>query len=121
MHRLWYGDGSTYDGPPELAPGWGLQVIGQPDRTQGTGNVGYLLLHGYDWYFWRTDTQEWMGCAGNTSILDLILAREPIVGICQGRLMPRSRYDAIVAEARAWADEMGLPRKSGTGVIERRQ
>lgn len=122
--RLWYGDGSTYsseDGPPEIAPGWNLQVVGQPDRTAGTGNVGYLLLHGYDWYGWRLDTEEWIGVAGNTAVHDMILAREPIVGWCAGRLMPRERYQAIVAEAAAWAAEIGLPRKSGVGVIERRQ
>ncbi len=28
-HRIYYADGTTFDGPPEQAPGWGVLVIVQ--------------------------------------------------------------------------------------------
>lgn len=122
--RIWYADGSTYgsdDGPPERAPGYGVQAFAQPDRTPGVGNVGYLVLAGYDWYFWRLDSHEWAGVAGDPAIFDLILHREPITGICAGRAMPRARYHEILAAAQAWAEAQSLPRKSGRAPGEVRQ
>lgn len=119
---LWYADGSTVsseDCAPADVPGYGVEVIAQPDRTPGTGNVGYLVLAGYDWYYWRTDSKEWAGAAGDTSIWDLILHREPIVGICQGRRVQPELYQGFLDEAQAWADAAGLPRKSGFNPVER--
>jgi hypothetical protein len=109
--RIWYADGrsvSSDDCAPSDAPGYGVQAIAQPDRTPGTGNVGHVVLSGHDWYYWRTDSEEWAGCDGN-SIFDLILHREPITGVCQGRRIPTERYNEILH----LAAEMGLPRKSG--------
>lgn len=114
--RLWYSDGSAVGSEsraPEEVPGFGLIAIAQPDRTPGTGNVGYLVVAGYDWYAWHTGDLEWFGVAGDTSIWDHILHREPIVGICQGRRVSRARYEALLAEARIWAEAQRLPVKSG--------
>lgn len=120
--RIYYGDGSTYsseDGSPENAPGFGVQAIAHPDWTQGVGNVGYLVLAGYDWYAWQLEAEEWFGMNGEGSLFDQILHREPIVGICQGRRIPRARYDSILGEAHAWAEAQSLPAKSGFRSDER--
>jgi len=122
MWRIWYADGSTYSGeglPPDDVPGYGVEAFAQPDPTPGVGNVGYLLLAGYDWYYWRTDDKEWAGATGDTSIWDLILHREPIVCICQGRRMSRARYHRLLDEAAKWAKTQGLPVKSAFQVGER--
>lgn len=122
MWRIFYADGSTFDsaqGAPEDTPGHGVEVIVQPDPTPGVGNVGYICLAGYDWYAWHTVDKEWFGVAGDTSIWDLILHREPIVGICMGRRVSRARYHELLGEAAAWAKEQGLPAKSALQVGER--
>ena len=123
--RIWYADNSTISSDecePQDVPGYGLEVIGQPDRTLGTGNVGYLVLAGYDYYFWHLEAKEWAGARSEAAMWDLILHRQPIIGICAGRLMlPRSRYDALLAQARLWAAEMGLPAKSGFQICEIRE
>jgi hypothetical protein len=113
--RIWYADGSTVDSTqsaPAGVPGHGLEVIVQPDSTPGIGNVGYVRLAGFDWYYWRSDDEEWGGAMGDPAIFDLILHREPIVGICQGRRISRARFEAIKAEAANWAEAQGLPVKS---------
>ena len=79
------------------------------------------MLAGYDFYFWRLDTEEWAGVAGDAAMWDLILHREPITGVCAGRLMPRARYEAILAQAQAWAADRGLPRKSALAPVELRR
>lgn len=119
--RIFYADGSTFDstqGAPDDAPGYGVEVIVQPDPTPGVGNVGYVVLAGYDWYARHTVDEEWFGVAGDASIWDLILHREPIVGVCQGRRMSRARYHALLDDAARWADEQGLPAKSALAVGE---
>lgn len=124
MWRLWYADGSTVSSEqcaPQDVPGYAVEALAQPDPTPGTGNVGYLVMAGYDWYFWRLDTEEWAGVAGDASMWDLILHREPITGICAGRIMPRARYEDILVQAQAWAKEQGLPRKSALAPVERRR
>lgn len=107
------------DCAPADVPGYGLQCIAQPDHTPGIGNVGYLVLAGYDWYAWHVEAEEWFGMNGDGSLFDQILHREPITGICQGRRLPRTRYDAVLALAKAWAAEQGLPEKSGYRPGER--
>jgi hypothetical protein len=114
--RIWYSDGTTVSGqgaPPDDVPGYGVEAIAQPDPTPGVGNVGYRRLGGFDWYYWRVDDQEWAGAMGDASIWDLILHREPIACVCQGRRISDVRYKAILDEAAEWARQMGLPAKSG--------
>ena len=121
MWRVYYANGSTVDSTqcaPADVPGYGAEVIAQPDPTPGVGNVGYVVLAGYDWYYWRTDDEEWAGAAGDSSIWDLILHREPIIGICQGRRMSRERYHRLLHEAAEWAKAQGLPVKSALQVGE---
>ena len=120
--RIFYTDGMIFDsgqGRPADAPGYGVEVIVQPDPTPGIGNVSYVCLAGYDWYYWRTDDEEWAGAAGDASIWDLILHREPIVGICQGRRVSRERYHRLLDEAAEWAKAQGLPTKNTFQVGER--
>jgi hypothetical protein len=46
--RIYYGDGSTFEGDPFAAPGYGVQVIAwwQDGRR--------YLVHGKDFYWWTT-------------------------------------------------------------------
>ena len=103
MWRIYYGDGSTFEGRPEDAPAYDVQAIVQPDRRKGPGNVGSVVLHAWDWYYWREDLGEWWG-SDLHGLLDQLLSRQPVRHVCQGRHCPSDRYVEIVAEARKTAE-----------------
>jgi len=104
--KIWHADGSTFsnlDGGPEDAPSYGVQVIAQRDGDPGASNVGRVLLHLHDWYYYRTDTEEW--CGGDLlGLLDQLLSRSPIIAVCQGRLIPKARFNEIYQAAKADPD-----------------
>ena len=116
--RIYYGDGSTYDssqGPPASASGYNVQAIIQPDRSRPGGNVGTVVLHLHDWYYYRRDSGMW--CGGDlTGLLDQLLSRSPIEAVCQGRLIPRNQFDQIIARA---MNDPDFPRKSARTHGER--
>lgn len=53
-YRIYYGDGSTYDGDPESAPGLGVVVVAQDDP-----DVGRMLMCRWDFYCWHGE--QWWG------------------------------------------------------------
>jgi hypothetical protein len=55
MYRVYYDDGSTYDGVVELAPCEGVIVVVQDDP-----DVGREVLHIKDFYVF--DAARWWGC-----------------------------------------------------------
>lgn len=113
---VWYATGppiTDADCFPESIPGWGVQAIAQPDRTIGTGNVGWVLLYGHEWYYWRDDVEMWFIAENDRSMFDVIRAREPVSGVSSGMRLPPHRYEEILERARAWAETAGLPHKSG--------
>ena len=121
LWRLWYADGSTVSSDecePQDVLGYALEVVAQPDPTPGTGNVGYQTITGNFVYF-RTDCDLWIAAELESDVMELILAREPIVGVCRGRRLPDARFRAILAEAQEWAEAQGLPTKSGFRPGER--
>lgn len=114
--KIYYSDGtySSDQGPPESVSPYDVQVIVQPDNNQSVGNVGCLLLRLHDWYYYRTDSKEWAG-GDLHGILDLFMAREPIVALCQGRRIPVNQFNAIYERAK---DDPDFPRKSAATRIE---
>lgn len=114
--QIFYSDGSTVssdDCAPEAVPGFGVEAIAQLDLTPGTGNVGYTVLAGHEWYYRHLEAKEWLGAENDRSVLDLLRLRRPIVAISSGERIPTERYHAILAQARDWAQAKVLPRKSG--------
>ena len=61
--RIYYGDGSTYsneDGPPENAPGVGVQVIVRRDRDHGRHTIaGGNQGRRDDFFWWDATTGQW--------------------------------------------------------------
>lgn len=94
-------------------PGFGIEAVAQLDLTPGTGNVGYTVPAGHEWYYWHVQAGEWLGAENDRSMLDLLRLRRPIVGVSSGERIPTERYQAILAKARDWAQAKVLPRKSG--------
>lgn len=54
-YRIYYGDGSTHEGDPYLAPGHNCQVIGI------YGGPEPKLVRGKDFYVWLHDQETWIG------------------------------------------------------------
>lgn len=103
MFRIFYGDGATFTGSPEDAPAHDVQAIVQPDQRKGTGNVGTVVLSGWDWYYWREDLGEWWG-SDLHGLLDQLLSRQPVNHVCQGRHCPSDRYREIINAAKKTAE-----------------
>lgn len=54
--RVYYGDGSTYDGDPYFAPRPGVQAIVGPDRL-----TGRYMVSDKDFYWWLEEEGRWRG------------------------------------------------------------
>ena len=116
--RIYYADGTTHDGDgaPERGStiGRGAIAIVQPDRTEGTGNVGYMILRQYDYYLWDETDGAWFGVVGPSSFEEQILDRLPVREPIRGIRVADSTYQDIVAEASEWARKVNWPPKSGS-------
>jgi len=55
--RIYYADGSTFEGKPENAPGLGVIVIVQKHKDT---QIGSYLQHQSDYYVWAEG--YWWGC-----------------------------------------------------------
>ena len=82
MWRIYYDDGSTFDssmGAPDDAPSAGVQCIVEPDR-----DAGRVVLNSFDWYYFHPESGMWWG-SDLYGMLDKLLHRIPIEGVCSGR------------------------------------
>ena len=105
--RIYYDNGDTFDsdnGSPEDAPSFGVICIVQPNEL-----CGRTVTHGYDWYYYRTDIEEWwQSCLHG--LLDGLLHNHPICAVKQGRNAPDNVYRSII---RAATEDKDFPVKSG--------
>jgi hypothetical protein len=106
--RIYYGDGTTYEGDPFDAPRLDVQVIVQPDPR-----VGYALISSADYYYWEPELGGWKGTTGFGLYDHLIRCRNPLVLF--GRHMTDEAYAVMLARIRS---EMGD--KQGWLMTERR-
>ena len=108
MFRIYLDDGTTYDGPPEQAPGLGVVVIVQDDP-----DVGRMVMSRWD-YFCLHDDGQWWG-HDLTGLMDC-LALPGFNRVLIGRTVSQDRWHAI--NAAALADPDFAP-KSAERVLER--
>lgn len=111
--RIYYEDGSTFtnlDGAPEDAPAFGMLMVVQTDP-----DVGRMIMHAWDWFFWREDDQQWWG-ADIYGLLDQMLHNKPLKALKQGRNTQTSNYQAILQRA---IDDPDFPPKSAVKRGER--
>jgi hypothetical protein len=66
--RIYYGDGSVFEGGPEDAPTENVQCIAWDDPTRGTGDIGRIVLSEWDMYIYSDD----IGWHGTDKYFDLI-------------------------------------------------
>lgn len=107
MYRVYYADGTTFDGDPEDAPGLGVVVIPQDDP-----DVGRMMMARWDYYCWH-DGQWW----GHDLVgMVLCLAKPGWSRVLIGETVSQEKYATIYA--RALADPDFQP-KSAEMVLER--
>lgn len=99
MWRIYYDDGSTFDGPLENAPGQGVIVIAQSDDE-----VGKEILHRKDFYYFEG---RWFGC-DLYGLFDY-LSRPGLKKVVAGRNTTHPNYHALMDRARVDPD---LPYKT---------
>jgi hypothetical protein len=90
VFRVYYGDGSTYDGEVADAPALGVQVIVEPDAR-----VGRVLWQRKD-YYWFSDG-HWSG--GDIFGLFDYLARPGMKRVLFGRSVHAATFDDILQQA----------------------
>ena len=114
--RIYYGDGSTYDGPPEGAPDQNVQAIIWNDPRKGATDTGRVVLHQWDIYIYSDD----IGWHGTNKYMDLLQHLGKGIGpggvraVLTGRWISPEGYTAILERAKT--DE-GFDRKSATEPV----
>ena len=96
--RIYYGDGSVFDGEPEDAPTDDVQIIVWDDPTRGNGDIGRGSVYEYDIYIYSDD----IGWHGTDKYADLLkhLKRKGlgpcgVRAVLEGFWIPRPTYLAI--------------------------
>lgn len=100
--RIYYGDGSTYDGPLESAPVVNVQVIVVNDKAPNRKNVGRLMLFGFDYYLYR-EKEGWYGINGEVDLVDHLLYEQPLK-VLKGRGISSENYSKIYNKANLDSD-----------------
>jgi len=116
MFRIYYGDGSIYEGNPEDAPAHNVQCIAWNDERPKPGNVGRVVLHEWDIYIYSDP----IGWHGTNKYCDLLqhLGRGVGVGgvraVLQGAWIAYDQYKVIYHRAET---EEPFVRKSSTRPV----
>lgn len=104
--RVYYSDGTTFDGPVEDAPGQGVIVVAQENP-----DVGRELLHAKDYYVW--DEDQWNGV--DTYGLYDYLAQLGWRKVLAGRTVKYATYSEVFDAA---VNDDYLPEKTALLVDE---
>ena len=91
--RIYYDDGSTFEGDPLAAPADGVIVIACYEN-----DVGRQLLHGWDWYVYRR-SEGWYGCDLHGLLDNLKTYPDDFVAVKQGRTAHTKVFRAILDRA----------------------
>lgn len=92
--EVYYDDGSTITGclPEEVKP-FGIVCIAQKHSQKSR-----CLMHGWDFYYWHEEDEQWWGC-DLQGLLDRLLHRLPVRALLQGRTVDNETYQNIMARA----------------------
>ncbi len=110
--RIYYGDGSIYEGPIEgIEQVVDIQVIVKPDLRNSPYETGRSVMHSFDFYIYADG--EWLGINGTLDLVDHILYR-PVEKVLKGRMIPNQRFEDILGRA---IKDKGFPRKSNKNPL----
>lgn len=107
MFRVYYDDGSTFDGDPFDAPFWGVLVIVEADAEHGR-----RIVSNGDYYVWenRWRAKDFIG------MIDYLQQPGPRKVIC-GRMVDNERFFEAYKRAEADPD---FPTRTAYGAFEQR-
>lgn len=108
MFRIYYADGSTFEGDPFEAPATGVIVIVQTSESVGRTHLKYL-----DFYWWEDG--RWFGGDQAGMLLHLIEGGGP-KKVLFGKFIRDEKFHAIMRRALADPD---FPAKSATNTEDR--
>jgi len=115
--RIYYGDGTTFEGQAEDAPADNVQAIVWNDPNRGSHHVGRIVLHEYDLYIYSDP----IGWHGTDKYFDLIQHLQQGCGVggvravLTGRWIPWNKYQLIVTQA---TSDAGFDPKSSVRKFE---
>ena len=110
--RIYYANSHTADSAdfdPQQAESFGVVAVVFPDEE-----VGRVVMHGWDWYYYRTDHGQWWG-SDIHGLLDGLLHNLPITAVKQGRNVDNKTFRKIMHLA---ANDPDFPKKSGRRPLE---
>mgnify|MGYP001822894045 CR=1 FL=1 len=111
--KIWYDDGSTYsDGPPELAPKRGVQVIAQSDK-----DCGRTICRSDDFYVYQEYDGVWSFQGVDQFGLYDYLIEPGYKLVLFGRTIGNDEYRSILQCA---VNDPDLPAKTSWQADERR-
>ena len=92
LYRVYYDDKPCYDGDPFYAPAFGVVAIVQRNKAHGR-----KVTSNFDFYVWKDDLQEWMGCDmfGMIDYLNIPGPKRVLIG----RMIEKERFYKIVKQA----------------------
>lgn len=110
---IWYSDGSIFtsqDGPPELAPVFGVLVIVLNDPF-----LGWNTQSGSDYYGWddRGDGPKWWGILSDLALASY-LAKPGWKRVLIGESIPSETFSQVFEEIRnhpQWGQKSGFRRR----------
>lgn len=113
--RIYYDEGLTFDssdGEPNDAPAYGVVAICTKDDKHGR-----LVLNGFDFYCYHTESKEWFGC-DQWGMIDKLLHNLPFASWKMGRTVRTLEFDQIIELA---TNDPDFPPKSAWNKRERPQ
>ena len=97
MFRIYYSDGSTFEGEPEDAPAEHVQCVAFNDPDLGYETVGRRVLRDWDIFIYS----EGIGWHGTNKYADLRhhLVHSKVRRVLFGEWIPRDQFKAILHRA----------------------
>jgi len=90
--RIYYDGGGTYSGDPFYAPTLGVLAIVQHNRAHGR-----RVTSNFDYFVWKDDLREWMGC-DRMGMIDYLVQLGP-KRVLIGRMVPKEYFYTVVKMA----------------------
>lgn len=117
--RIYYGDGSFFEGRPEDAPVHNVQCIALDDADEAFGQRGRIVMEGWDLFIYTDAVEGWVG---TNKYADLLMHLEDGLGpggvraVLRGRWIERKAFQAI--RDRAFNDPGFLERRVSYEALE---
>lgn len=115
--RIYYGDGSIYEGIPEKAPTGNVQAIAYNDPKQGAEDTGRIVLTDWDFYIYSDPVAGWHGANKYADLMrHLKLGCGPggVRAVLEGQWVDFDNYKSIVERART---DPNLDRKTANDPV----